>query len=337
MVALGIPDTPLGRGNGAAPAFEPQMIGFSEPDPPAPEAPEAVLPVEIDLSGLDPPAASRGNGALPLRRSERPAAPRPRPAPLRPLPLPPRRPAARPEMPAASDGIGADSPLAGLAARLGRGTGKTARRSLPPEPRRPPPASRRPPPAGPAPGPRQARPESALVALRRPPPASPVAVPETRPLAQNRRLYRRVMLTAELEVDGVPCRLIDLSIGGFAAAGAGPLTPNTVVTVALRMTIDGIDIGTQFGARIVYASEARSAGRFVDLTAAQTAFLRYVVTWRGESVGASGTTALLDAVTRSPERAFPPHPSTEPAPPQRQSWWQRWFGRIPLLGRRRDQ
>src|SRR5581483_3002471 len=212
-----------------------------------------------------------GNGALPLRRSERPAAPRPRPAPLRPLPLPPRRPAARPEMPAASDGIGADSPLAGLAARLGRGTGKTARRSLPPEPRRPPPASRRPPPAGP------------------PPPPSPVAVPETRPLAQNRRLYRRVMLTAELEVDGVPCRLIDLSIGGFAAAGAGPLTPNTVVTVALRMTIDGIDIGTQFGARIVYASEARSAGRFVDLTAAQTAFLRYVVTWRGESVGASGT------------------------------------------------
>ncbi|HVC50681.1 MAG TPA: hypothetical protein VND87_01530 [Stellaceae bacterium] len=162
-------------------------------------------------------------------------------------------------------------------------------------------------------------------------------VPETRPLTQNRRLYRRVVLAAELTVNGAPCRLIDLSIGGFAAAGAPKLAANAVVPVTLRMNIDGIDIGTQFSARVVYASAARAAGRFIDLTAAQTAFLRYIVTWRGEAIGAIGTTNLLNAITRWPERAFQPHPSTAPAAPpaERQGWWTRWFGRIPLLGRRR--
>ncbi|MGH7095757.1 MAG: hypothetical protein ACREFB_19780 [Stellaceae bacterium] len=166
---------------------------------------------------------------------------------------------------------------------------------------------------------------------------APAPVPETRPLTQNRRLYRRVMLAAELTVNGAPCRLVDLSIGGFAAAGAPALTANAMVPVTLRMNIDGIDIGTQFSARIIYASEARAAGRFIDLTAAQTAFLRYIVTWRGEAIGAIGTTNLLNAITRWPQRALQPHPSTPPAAaPERPGWWSRWFGRVPLVGRRRS-
>ena len=63
------------------------------------------------------------------------------------------------------------------------------------------------------------------------------------------------------------------------------------------MAIDGINIGTEFTARMVYGNGTRSAGRFIDLTAAQTAFLRYIVTWRGEAIGAVGTTPCS---TRSP-------------------------------------
>jgi hypothetical protein len=88
-------------------------------------------------------------------------------------------------------------------------------------------------------------------------------------------------------------------------------------------------------ARIVYGDPQRTGGRFVDLTASQTAFLRYVVTWRGQSVGAIGTTTLLDAITRGPERTSLPG-STEP----KKGWWSRWFGWLgkPLIGppRRRD-
>jgi hypothetical protein len=164
------------------------------------------------------------------------------------------------------------------------------------------------------------------------------AVPETRPLTQNRRLYRRVKLTAELEIAGKPCRLVDLSIGGFAAAGTDKLDQGALVPVTLRMTIDGINIGTQFSARMVYGNGARAAGRFVDLTGAQTAFLRYIVTWRGEAIGAVGTTTLLDAITRWPERAFQPHPSTIKQPaPERPGFWSRLIGRIPLLGWRRRE
>jgi len=163
-------------------------------------------------------------------------------------------------------------------------------------------------------------------------------VPEGRSLAQNRRLYRRVMLTAQLEVDGVSCRLLDLSIGGFAASEMPRRPDNEALRVTLRMNIDGIDIGTVFTARMVHRSEARTAARFVELTAAQTAFLRYIVTWRGESAGAIGTTTLLDAITRWPERAFQPQPTALPPPaPSGGGWWSRWFARIPVLGRRRRE
>jgi hypothetical protein len=147
-------------------------------------------------------------------------------------------------------------------------------------------------------------------------------------LPRNRRLYRRVRLPAEVEIDGVPCDLIDLSIGGFAATGATGVVTNTIVPVTLRLTIDGIDVGTQLSARLVYAHQGRLSGRFIDLTASQTAFLRYIVTWRGESVGAVGTTTLLDAITGGPDHGFPPGlpDRFEGAPKER--WW---FG---LIGRK---
>ncbi|MBV9552923.1 MAG: PilZ domain-containing protein [Alphaproteobacteria bacterium] len=116
-------------------------------------------------------------------------------------------------------------------------------------------------------------------------------------MPRNRRLYRRIPLPAELEVAGLACTLIDLSVGGFAAANAPPLEPNTPVEVGLRLAIDGIEVGARLNARILYVSHGRSAGKFVELSASQTAFLRYLVTWRGASVGAVGATTLLDAIT----------------------------------------
>jgi hypothetical protein len=142
-------------------------------------------------------------------------------------------------------------------------------------------------------------------------------------LPRNRRLYRRVRLGAELEIDGAPSSLIDVSIGGFAATGVTDAVANTIVPVVLRLTIDGIEVGTRLNARIVYANRERASGRFIDLTASQTAFLRYIVTWRGESVGTVGTTTLLDAITRGPDHGFPPTSSDGP----RERWWYGMIGR----------
>jgi hypothetical protein len=150
-------------------------------------------------------------------------------------------------------------------------------------------------------------------------------------VARNRRLYRRVSIAAELEIDGTPGQLLDLSMGGFSASGAAPIEAGLVVPVTLRMSIDGIDIGTRMTARIVYTEAERTGGRFVDLTASQTAFLRYIVTWRGQSVGAIGTTTLLDAITRWPERGHPAE-ATRLAPPRKTRWWSRWFGWLRARG-----
>ena len=142
-------------------------------------------------------------------------------------------------------------------------------------------------------------------------------------LSRNRRLYRRVQLGAEIEIDGTRSNLIDVSVGGFAATGIANLVANTIVPVTLRLTIDGIEVGTQVHARVVYANRERVSGRFIDLTASQTAFLRYIVTWRGESVGTVGTTTLLDSITGGPLHGFPPKSAQE----SRERWWHGMIGR----------
>jgi hypothetical protein len=142
-------------------------------------------------------------------------------------------------------------------------------------------------------------------------------------LSRNRRLYRRVQLGAEIEIDGTPSTLIDVSVGGFAATGMANIIANTIVPVALRLTIDGIEVGTQVHARVVYANRERVSGRFIELTASQTAFLRYIVTWRGESVGTVGTTTLLDTITGGPLHGFAPKTAQE----SRERWWHGMIGR----------
>ena len=108
-----------------------------------------------------------------------------------------------------------------------------------------------------------------------------------------------------------------MSIGGFCAAtGVRNVATDAVVRAALRLTIDGIEVGTQLTARMVYVNPARASGRFIDTTASQTAFLRYIVTWRGESVGTVGTTTLLDAITGGPDHGAPDRFN---APKER--WW----------------
>jgi hypothetical protein len=94
------------------------------------------------------------------------------------------------------------------------------------------------------------------------------------------------------------------------------------MTVTLRLAIDGVDVSARMRARMVYcddlhANAVRSGGRFVDLTASQTALLRYLVTWRGQSTGAIGTTTLLDAITRWPEQGLSAAPALPPPEPER--------------------
>ena len=160
--------------------------------------------------------------------------------------------------------------------------------------------------------------------------AEPTQAPvfDNRPTMRNRRLYRRVGFDAVFEIDGIAAKLIDLSMGGFAAANGPELEPRTVVPVSLRWSIDGVDIGTRMRARVIHGDGARCGGRFVDLTGEQTAFLRYVVTWRNQAVGALGTTTLLDAITRTPSRPQAAEflPPSEPA--RKTPWWSRLFGRF---------
>jgi hypothetical protein len=151
---------------------------------------------------------------------------------------------------------------------------------------------------------------------------------EGRPsLPRNRRLHRRAKLPAEIEIDGVPCTLIDVSIGGFAATGVPQLEPNALVPVMLRLMIDGIEVGTLLKARIIYVTQGRSSGRFVDLSPSQMAFLRYIVTWRGESVGAVGTTTLLDAISTGAERGFHPGTAGPSDMDAKSRWWAGLIGR----------
>lgn len=146
-------------------------------------------------------------------------------------------------------------------------------------------------------------------------------------LSHNRRAYRRARLPAEIEIADIPCTLIDVSIGGFAATGVPQIEPNALVPVTIRLVIDGIEIATQLSARIVYVTPARSAGRFIDLSASQMAFLRYIVTWRGESLGAVGTTALLDAVTGGGNPRFAAGSGDHRDPDSKSRWWAGLIGR----------
>jgi hypothetical protein len=153
-------------------------------------------------------------------------------------------------------------------------------------------------------------------------------------ISRNRRLYRRVALDVEFELDGIRSQLIDLSIEGFAATGPLQFQPQAVVPASVRLSIDGVNVATQMQARVVYTSQLRTGGRFVDLTPSQIALLRYLVTWRGKPAGALNTANLLDAISGVPERdaSQPPSPVLE-LPGRRTPWWARLFGR--LLGRRR--
>ena len=145
-------------------------------------------------------------------------------------------------------------------------------------------------------------------------------------LPHNRRLYRRVRLNADIEIEGQPCNLIDVSIGGFGATDVPDIRPNTIVPVTLRLSIDGIEVGTRLGARIIYVTRGRSSGKFIDPSASQIAFLRYIVTWRGESVGTVGTTTLLDAITGGPDHSFPP-PSADRFDGPKERWWTGLIGK----------
>jgi hypothetical protein len=154
---------------------------------------------------------------------------------------------------------------------------------------------------------------------------------------RNRRLYRRVGLEAEFDIDGTPVQLVDLSMGGFSATAAPRLQSNAILPVRLCVSVDGVDISAQMHARIVYTKELRVGGNFLEPTTSQVAFLRYVVTWRGQAVGSAGVTQMLDAITgwadrdqpKQREREMPPPPPPEPA-----SLLSRWIERF--RGRGRD-
>jgi hypothetical protein len=166
---------------------------------------------------------------------------------------------------------------------------------------------------------------SAPAAHFQPPPVTERA--DWSSLSRNRRAYRRSRLPAEIEIDDVPCTLIDVSIGGFAATGVPQIEPNALVSVTIRLVIDGIEVATQLSARIVYVTPARSAGRFIDLSPSQMAFLRYIVTWRGESVGAVGTTTLLDAISGGGNPRFAAGSGRRPDAEAKSRWWAGLIGK----------
>jgi len=312
-----------------------EIFGFAELEP----EPETVMiaelasgPADEDILALlaaQPEIAPLGEDDLSIVVPAATAAPR-RPQPPETPPAPASEPVMPPisaPEPAPPEAPPSPSRARTLVARLSRVGAESlrARAVWPgfltqvPVEGEPPPAP--PPPPVPPPMPAPRRPSEM------PAPGSFASVPNDRtgrqPVSRNRRLYRRVPLGAGIEIDGVKCGVIDLSIGGFAAAGTVYIAANTVVPVTLRLTIDGIEVATRLNARIVYSHRARSSGRFVEPTPSQIALLRYLVTWRGESVGTVGTTTLLDAITGGPDHGFPPGSSAAP----RERWWSGMIGR----------
>ncbi|HVH82566.1 MAG TPA: hypothetical protein VM782_24435, partial [Stellaceae bacterium] len=235
----------------AAPSFPEAPAPVEEASPPAesPPAPEPAAPAE----------AAAELGPLPSEPEARPTPPLPQPVTEPPAvrarmrDLPPR--ALEPMAP----GVASHRPTS-LVGRLGRRLGDMY---MPPEhsPRfealpsagvdrvSAQPLARSPEPA-PQPAPTETRPPPAQKLVTPAPSPAPATERGGRPaLPRNRRLYRRAKIPAEIEIDGVPCTLIDVSIGGFAATGVPPLEPNAAVSVMLRLTIDGIEVGTMLKAR----------------------------------------------------------------------------------------
>jgi hypothetical protein len=305
------------------PRLEPEPV-VEEVPPPRIELPEAPPQIDVHISEITTAGSSEPEAELasePTPKSEPEASPPFDPLPSKPSPNPRQtliarfnsRFAVRPAIPAAARA--APEPTPEVVDQ------PEPVPSIPPMPS--PRHSFEPPPQLPIEAPPQLLPE-----LPSQPVAPPLSVSSTdrsdrQSHSRNRRLYRRVQLGAEIEIDGTPSSLIDVSIGGFAATGVADLVANTIVPVTLRLTIDGIEVGTQIHARVVYANRERASGRFIDLTPSQTAFLRYIVTWRGESVGTVGTTTLLDAITGGPLHGFPPKTAQE----SRERWWHGMIGR----------
>lgn len=306
------PSTPLSAvfrrlgGESPAPTLRPagatpQLLGFAEPVAEVPPV-EEFLPTDGDVATPTVEDQSEAEVAAVVEIPPQPAR-EPEPAPAPP--------------PAAEPPAGPQS----LIGRLGRGLGDAP--AAPMMPARetgamPAPAA----PATPTP--------TARRHLVEPPPApSQMASERTgRPaMPRNRRAYRRARVPAEIEIGGVPCTLIDVSIGGFAASGVPPIEPNTMMPVTIRLLIDGIEVGTQLSARIAYVAHGRSAGRFIDLSPSQMAFLRYIVTWRGESIGAVGTTTLLDAIAGGAERGFASGAGDRFEPEGKSHWWAGLIGK----------
>jgi hypothetical protein len=352
-----------------------QTVGFAEPDDaPVPIAaaiadPAAAPPAAPPPPTSAPPPGAGGDLALtaetaapaPAASSPAPpAAPPPptspapagdggdlaptaetaAPAPAASSPAPPPAPPPTVTAAPASDGGDPASPVEGALAALPDGPGDVQPSALAPRAERPPGA----PQASDAAAARAALPSGqpvedlpAVVVEPQLVAADEVPPPAERSSMLNKRLFRRVVIDAGLEIDGSEAKLIDLSMGGFAAANANQLLSNTIVPVVVRLAVDGVDISARMRARIIYTNVMRSGGRFVGLTASQTAFLRFVVTWRGAPLGALGTTTLLGAIVRPADRerpaARPAFREPEPPPPRQTPWWSRWLGR--LLGVRR--
>jgi len=315
----------------------PQLLGFAEPVLRVPPI-EDFLP--RDQAVAVPAAAAPVAVTVPDRVPEPPPAPPPIRARVRDLPPGPAAPSPAP--PPSDRRL---SFVGRLSRQLGEAVAAPTRvdpaptrfdplpEQVMPAPAPPRPAASAPKPVAPAPKP--VAPAPGLVAAA-PEPVAPEPVvaspppPEERggreSMPPNRRLYRRAKLSAEFEISGVPCTLIDVSIGGFAATGVPQVEPNTLVPVTLRLVIDGIEVGTQLQARIIYVTQGRSSGRFVDLSASQMAFLRYIVTWRGESIGAVGMTTLLDAIAGGPERGFGSGDRSDDDA-SKSRWWAGLIGR----------
>jgi hypothetical protein len=298
------------------------LLGFAEPVTTIPPI-EDFLPTDADAAKRE--TAERVEEAAPE------LAPPPEPPPAPPPESAPIRARVRDLPPGFTAETSPSDRPRNFVERLGRQLGEAVAAPTRDDPRRFEPL---PEPAASAPTAWRAdpppRPEP--VVRRRAEPALPDAAESTptadrgeRPsMHQNRRLYRRAKLSAELEIAGVPCTLIDVSIGGFAATGVTQVEPNTLVPVTIRLMIDGIEVGTQLKARIVYVTQGRSSGRFVELSPSQMAFLRYIVTWRGESIGAVGMTTLLDAIAGGPERGFSGDRSDDAS---KSRWWAGLIGR----------
>lgn len=118
----------------------------------------------------------------------------------------------------------------------------------------------------------------------------------------DRRSFLRVAFPFEAAVNGVSGRFVDMSLGGFRAAGLD-LAVGEVADVQFRINHGGLSVEVQVTARCVSQEGGECGFAFLNLGPQQAYVLDALCAATTENLGVEPGDAFLKYATRRAERA----------------------------------